>query len=147
MKIVSYIILCIPLPILCFAQTPDTLCTGTYGSTDYNFGYAVKETSDGGYILVGEYNNQFAYMVKVNSYGDTLWSKNSKYRRSILSKSQSINILQGFWSVKDHSENSDHWREFFEIPYVRKHKKSAFGTSGWINRNIYLYSTRFFSQV
>jgi hypothetical protein len=76
MKIGFYITLFALLPLLSFAQAPDTVWTRTYGSGDYDFGYAVKETSDGGYILAGGYQgNQYAYIIKTNPYGDTLWSR------------------------------------------------------------------------
>jgi len=52
-----------------------------------NYGYDVKLTSDGGFIIVGEtttpvfsnaYHND-VYMIRTNSYGDTLWTKNYSF--------------------------------------------------------------------
>ncbi len=52
----------------------------TYGFSDADYGYSVKQTLDGGYILLGQtpstggaYSN--AYLIKTNQYGDTTWTK------------------------------------------------------------------------
>jgi len=51
-----------------------------YGGTANDFSYHSQQTSDGGYILMG-YTYSFggintkAYVVKINSTGDTLWTK------------------------------------------------------------------------
>ncbi len=57
----------------------DTLWTRNYGGTNYETGYSVQQTSDGGYII-GGYTNSFGsgyqlYLVKTNASGDTLWTK------------------------------------------------------------------------
>ncbi|MEI6816923.1 MAG: T9SS type A sorting domain-containing protein [Bacteroidota bacterium] len=58
----------------------DTLWTKTYGGAGDEKGYAVQQTSDGGFIITG-YTNSFgivnddAYLIKTNSNGDTLWTK------------------------------------------------------------------------
>jgi len=57
----------------------DTLWTKTYGDTLTEYGYAVQQTTDGGYIIVGLTNsfgngNQ-VYLIKTDSLGDTLWTK------------------------------------------------------------------------
>jgi hypothetical protein len=54
--------------------------TRTYGGADYDFGYSVRQTSDGGYIIAG-YTYSFGagatdvYLIKSDSLGDTLWTK------------------------------------------------------------------------
>jgi hypothetical protein len=53
----------------------DTLWTKTYGSGNDDYGYSVKQTSDGGYIISGSYNSNYFYLIKTNSIGDTLWTK------------------------------------------------------------------------
>ncbi len=53
----------------------DTLWTKSYNGLT---GYSVKQTSDGGYILLGDSNSsgdESFYMIKTNSSGDTLWTK------------------------------------------------------------------------
>jgi len=58
----------------------DTLWSKTYGGTLDEHGYSVQETSDGGFILAGETESYGAgladvYLVRTNSFGDTLWTK------------------------------------------------------------------------
>jgi len=57
----------------------DTLWTKTYGGVNDDQGYSVKQTSDGGYIISGNYTEHFGgnyyYLIKTNSIGDTLWTK------------------------------------------------------------------------
>jgi hypothetical protein len=59
----------------------NSLWARSYGGTDDEFGYSVKQTSDGGYILAG-YSNSFGagaadvYLIKTDSNGDLLWTKN-----------------------------------------------------------------------
>jgi len=74
--LVTYLILIIPS----FAQAPDTLWTKVYGGIDFDLGYTIQPTSDGGYIVVG-YTESFGlgstdiWLLKTNSEGDTLWTK------------------------------------------------------------------------
>jgi hypothetical protein len=50
----------------------------TFGGAGNDRGNCIKQTSDGGYIIVG-YSNSFApfgaYIIKTNANGDTLWTK------------------------------------------------------------------------
>jgi len=51
----------------------------TYGRTEYNWAYSVRQTFDGGYIASGGSRNlnnpdNDAYIVKTDAYGDTLWT-------------------------------------------------------------------------
>jgi len=58
----------------------DTLWTRAYGGSDWDYGYSVRETSDGGYVIAG-YTTSFGaggadvYLVKTDSSGDTLWTR------------------------------------------------------------------------
>lgn len=58
----------------------DTLWTKVFGGTGQEFGGAVKETTDNGFILTG-HTSSFgagsgdAWLIKTNSNGDTLWTK------------------------------------------------------------------------
>ncbi len=58
----------------------DTLWTRTYGGIDYDEGYSVRQTSDGGYIIAGR-TCSFGdidgdvYLIKTNTSGDTLWTR------------------------------------------------------------------------
>jgi hypothetical protein len=58
----------------------DTLWTKTYGGVYYDYGYAVQQTADGGYIVAGRTNSYGAggydvYLIKTDSLGDTLWTR------------------------------------------------------------------------
>ena len=69
-----------------FAQAPDTLWTKTYGGTENDRGYTVKQTVDGGYIIGGETNSfgtEHGYLIKTDQYGDTMWTRT--YRGAITS--------------------------------------------------------------
>jgi hypothetical protein len=58
----------------------DTLWTRTYGGGNWDDGYFVQQTQDGGYIITG-FTNSFGagltdvYLIKTNASGDTLWTK------------------------------------------------------------------------
>lgn len=63
-----------------YAQPPDTLWTKTYGGTSGDVGLAAQYTSDGGYIIAGWTYSfgagiQDFYVVKIDSLGNTLWTK------------------------------------------------------------------------
>ncbi len=61
-------------------QQGDTLWTRTFGGADRDFGAGVKQTMDGGYIIIGatkSFNNGIddLYLIKTDNNGDTLWTK------------------------------------------------------------------------
>jgi predicted secreted protein len=64
---------------LIFAQ-PDTLWLKTFGGCNNDYGMAVLQTSDGGYIITGSTNSFGAggsdyWLIKTDAAGDTLWTK------------------------------------------------------------------------
>ncbi len=65
---------------LLLAGAPDTLWTRTYGGELTDGGYCVQQTNDGGFIISG-YTNSFGaggydvYLIRINSNGDTLWTR------------------------------------------------------------------------
>jgi hypothetical protein len=61
-------------------STGDTLWTKTYGDTNWDYGYSVQETSDGGFIIAGETSSYGAgsydlYLIRTDSTGNALWTK------------------------------------------------------------------------
>ncbi|HKR04971.1 MAG TPA: T9SS type A sorting domain-containing protein [Bacteroidia bacterium] len=68
---------------ICLIKTDvngDTLWTKTFGGPNGDYGYSVEQTTDSGYIVLGnmEINagNVDGYLVKTNAAGNLLWSKN-----------------------------------------------------------------------
>jgi len=57
----------------------DTLWTKTYGGAAEDWGYSVRQTLDGGYIVAGTTssfgNISDVYLLKTTSSGDTLWTR------------------------------------------------------------------------
>jgi len=53
----------------------EIIWTKTYGGISNDAAYCVKQTFDGGFILVGYYDYSLVYIVKTNSTGDTVWTK------------------------------------------------------------------------
>ena len=58
----------------------DTLWTKTYGGNNEDRGFSVQQTTDGGYIISGQtdlfgISNGDVYLIKTDSYGDTLWTR------------------------------------------------------------------------
>ena len=59
-------------------QFGNILWDKTYGNTASESGNCVQQTSDGGYIITGEYSNggfNRGILIKTKSNGDTLWVK------------------------------------------------------------------------
>jgi len=58
----------------------DTIWTKAYGGTDSDLTYSVKETIDGNYVFAGQTfsfgaGHTDVWLIKVNEYGDTVWTK------------------------------------------------------------------------
>jgi len=57
----------------------DTLWTKTFGPGLFNELHSVQQTTDGGYILIGNFDigsgDPNVWLLKTNAYGDTLWTK------------------------------------------------------------------------
>ena len=58
----------------------DTLFTKTYGGENFDWAQSGQQTSDGGFIIVGETStdnlySRDVYLIRINSNGDTLWTR------------------------------------------------------------------------
>jgi|AntAceMinimDraft_17_1070374.scaffolds.fasta_scaffold00511_11 hypothetical protein len=61
-------------------SSANIIWTKTFGGTDQDEGYSVKQTNDNGYIITGftesfGIGNKDVYIIKTDSVGDTLWTK------------------------------------------------------------------------
>jgi hypothetical protein len=65
-------VLCVSLA---FSQGPDTSWTRLYGGPRDEYGYSVRQTTDGGYIIAGT-DEIRVYLIKTDSDGDTMWTNN-----------------------------------------------------------------------
>ena len=80
MRSASIVLLLLILPILAFAQPPDSLWSQTYGGVDRDGGNCVQQTLDGGFIIAG-YTESFGgggydvYLIKTDANGDTIWTR------------------------------------------------------------------------
>jgi hypothetical protein len=89
----------------------DTVWVRKYWGLGQANGYAVTETADQGYLVVGESNNDL-YLIKVNQWGDSLWAKtfgSSGYdeARAIMRTADDGYIIVGStWSA---ANNRDVW--------------------------------------
>ena len=58
----------------------DTNWTRIYGCNDWDMGYSIQQTNDGGYILISQTSMQGpddwdAWLIKMDNYGDSLWAR------------------------------------------------------------------------
>jgi len=83
----------------------DTLWTKTYGEAGNDYGYSVRQTRDGGYIVAGLTNSfgngDQVYLVKTNATGDTLWTRtyggaNSEEGHSVQQTTDGGYIVAGY---------------------------------------------------
>lgn len=83
----------------------DTLWTRTYGGASDDAAYSIQKTIDGCYIIVGHTNSFGAggydvYLLKINSLGDTLWTRtyggiNNDYGNSVEQTTDTGYIISG----------------------------------------------------
>ena len=55
----------------------------TFGGTDSDYARSVQQTSDGGYIIAGDTENE-AWLIKTNTYGKEQWNRTFKGRKSLV---------------------------------------------------------------
>jgi hypothetical protein len=111
------------------------LWTKTYGGSDWDFGYSIQNTFDGGFIVAGgtfSYGNgnEDMYLLKIDMNGDTLWTKTyggayDDEAKSIKQTADSGFIFTG--STKSFGDNTG------DIYTVRTDKN---GDTLWTHHNI-----------
>ena len=91
---------------LLYAQ-PNTLWTKSYGGNSDDYGHSVIQTSDGGFVIAGDYNANYLsnigdiYLIKTDQNGDTVWTKTyggqlGDYSLSVLQTSDGGFALTGY---------------------------------------------------
>ena len=138
------------------SQAPDTLWTKVYGGIERDFGYAVQLTMDGGYIISGEKGNpKQLWLLRTDSFGDTLWTKTygqNAYGFNVQQTSDGGFVVVGnqgsnIWLLKTDSNGNILWSKDLGGKVGRSVKQTAdsgYIVLGWIGTNnddIYLIKT------
>lgn len=121
----------------------DALWTKTYGGTYDDHARSVSQTSDGGYIVVGSIGSSNGstdlYVVKIDSFGDTAWTKRyggvgNDFGNSVQQTSDGGFIVAGgsadsLYLVKMNSTGDTLWTTKHIIPPIWGDTHSAMGNS------------------
>jgi PKD repeat protein len=113
-------------------EEPQVEWSKTFGGSNHDYGYSVRQTNDGGYIIVGDKSIVFAkydvYLIKTNENGSEEWSKT--YGRSDYDTGYSVQqtadegyVIVGstyrslgdydFWLIKTDSTGIQEWSKVF----------------------------------
>jgi hypothetical protein len=120
---------------VCFgAAHAATMWSRTYGGTDWDSGYSVVQTEDGGYAIAGRTNSfgagsADAWLVKTDADGITQWNQtyggtNSEFGRSVAQTSDGGYAIAGytgsfgagsedFWLVKTNATGNMQWNQTY----------------------------------
>ena len=134
-----FCLLLVACVLLGFAQTPETLWTRTYGYAYNDAGYDVKQTSDGGFIIVGSTNydiyEEDVYLIKTDANGDTVWIENYGWWDSyshahevqqtfdggyVIAVEINIHnpvILKDVWLIKTNASGAMLWQQLYGMDY------------------------------
>ncbi len=112
----------------------DTVWARTFGGTDFDRGYSVQQTTDGGYIITGVYNEYsgVVYLIKTNSNGDSLWTRTfdgigraegySVQQTTdggyIIVGNTSSYVLDGVYLIKTNSNGDSLWTKTYDCSSI-----------------------------
>ncbi|MBK7379452.1 MAG: T9SS type A sorting domain-containing protein [Ignavibacteriales bacterium] len=140
------------------------LWTRTYGGSGDDFGYSMKKTDDGGFILAGETKSFGAgesdfYLIRTDSLGDTLWTRtfgginndicwsvdNTKDSGFVLSGEKEASLGNSdAWVIKTNSNGNLVWEYSFgndiddeRIFSIKKEEDGSFIMAGALGCNGY----------
>jgi hypothetical protein len=106
----------------------------TFGGTEYDYGYAVRETTDGGYVVTGSkwsYDEGGAWLIKTDPAGNEMWNKifGRKYCEGrgyavqetsdggyVITGSTKLNnteFIVNVWLIKTDSYGNEMWNKTF----------------------------------
>jgi hypothetical protein len=68
----------------------------TYGGSNWDEGYSVQQTLDGGYIIAGVTVSYGVYVIKTDAFGDTLWTRNFGDTTTINEREEGQSVLENF---------------------------------------------------
>jgi len=100
------------------------LWSKTYGGTDYDKGYSISKTTDGCYIIAGDtksfndYSESDIYLIKTDSNGNELWSKNltpapyspiNEWGNSVIQAADGGYVICGSYILKTDSDGEMLW--------------------------------------
>jgi len=74
LKISIFVFILIHLNIITVPTSAQITFERIYGSSDFELPFSVKQTSDGGYLAAGMYNDD-GWLIRLNEFGDSLWTK------------------------------------------------------------------------
>lgn len=138
----------------------------SYGGALYDYGYSVQQTTDGGYILTGSYddaiNNDEIWLIKTDEYGNLLWDniyggsgfeEGKSVRQTndggyiLVGSTFSIGDAGDIWLIKTDSSGNTLWSKTFggsqedraidveQTPdggYIILGSTSSFGDNNWL---------------
>ena len=88
----------------------DTLWTNHYGGLGNDVGYAIRQTSDGGFIVAGYYTyvddpiNRDVYLVRLDSLGTVQWEKRYGYAGSDEAADVQVHVGDGGFLVAGYTQ-------------------------------------------